>query len=539
MADGQSVELYEQSHALIIGMSKYQSGWRALPGVETDVVAVRDVLQTHGFTVQVERDLTRDAFDRVMRSFIAAHGRNARNRIVIYFAGHGHTQTASDGRQLGYIVPIDAPLPMKEPVEFKARAVSMDQVDVYAREIESRHALMVFDSCFSGTLFDVSRALPGAIASSLEQPVRQFITAGSAGEEVSDNSEFRRQFVAGLNGEADLVKDGYITASELGMFLESKVASYTRRAQTPKYGKIRDGRLDKGDLIFVSPASPPESRMYRPDGVANPTVATAANVTGPSADVAHWEAIKESRNRADFQEHLKRFPGSPFRSVAERRLEELDREDPVATASRWFDLVQARNVKGAYALLTDQIRQNLPESTFGASWPAVGTVTEGRSLLYEERIGEGKEAIIILVAGNIYQRMFLMREGTRWSVTNYQYQPRDAAVPAKGPPFRDAVFQFLDLVSANRINEAYAKWSLAGRAGLPMGTFSKVASEHAAAGPPQARELVYAEQYAPVVALVVVRTRRASAAVFERFFVTFENGQWMVSSWVISAAPKS
>jgi hypothetical protein len=470
-----------------------------------------------------------------MRAFIAAHGRNARNRLVIYFAGHGHTQTVSDGRQLGFIVPVDAPLPTKEPVEFKARAISMDQIEVYAREIESRHALMVFDSCFSGTLFDVSRALPGAIASNLEQPVRQFITAGSAGQEVPDTSEFRRQFVAGLKGEADLLKDGYITGTELGMFLEQTVASYTRQAQTPRFGKIRDGRLDKGDLVFVSPASPPESRMYRPEGAANSTGPVTRPATGPSDDAAHWEAIKESRNRDDVQEHLKRFPQSRFRAVAERRLEELDREDPVATASRWFDAVQAKNVKAAYALLTDQIRQNLPESTFGNSLAALATVTEGRRLLYEERMGEGKVAIIIFVAGDIYQRMFLEREGTRWSAINYQHQPRDAAVPAKGPPFRDAAFQFLELVSANRLNEAYERWS----PGLPMATFSKVASEHAAAGRPQARELVYAEQYSPLAALVIVRTRRASAVVFERFFVTLENGQWMVSSWVISPAPNS
>jgi hypothetical protein len=476
-----------------------------------------------------------------MRSFIAAHGRNARNRIVFYFAGHGHTQTASDGRQLGFIVPIDAPLPTKEPVEFKARAISMDNIELYAREIESRHALMVFDSCFSGTLFDVSRALPGAIASNLEQPVRQFITAGSAGQEVPDTSEFRRQFVAALKGEADLLQDGYITGTELGMFLEQTVASYTRQAQTPRFGKIRDGRLDKGDLVFVSPASPPESRLYRPGGAANATGPSAATATGPSDDAVHWEAIKESRNRDDLQEHLKRFPQSRFRAAAERRLEELDREDPVATASRWFDAVQAKNFKAAYALVTDQIRQNMPESTFVASLATLRTGTQGRRVLYEERMDEGKVALSIFVAGDIYQRLILLREGTRWSVVNHQDHPRDVAVPAKGPPFRDAAFEYLDLVSANRPNEAYARWSPAARAPVPMATFTKIVADYAAAGRPQSRELEYAEQQSPVggAALVLIRTRRAGGAVFERLSLVLENGQWMVVAWMISAAPNS
>jgi hypothetical protein len=61
--------------------------------------------------------------------------------------------------------------------------------------------------------------------------------------------------VAGLQGEADLTRDGYISGTELGLFLEDKVTSYTRRAQTPRFGTIRDGRLDKGDIIFLSPAA--------------------------------------------------------------------------------------------------------------------------------------------------------------------------------------------------------------------------------------------------------------------------------------------
>ena len=527
--DGQTVELYEQSHALVIGMSKYQSGWRQLPGVETDVVAVREALQAHGFTVRVERDLTREAFDRTLREFISTHAMNPRHRILIYFAGHGHTQPASDGRQLGFVVPVDAPLPTKEPTAFRSRAISMDQIEVYAREIESRHALMVFDSCFSGTLFDVTRALPGAVASNLELPVRQFITAGSAGQEVPDTSEFRRQFVAGLKGEADLTNDGYISGTELGLFLEDKVASYTRQAQTPKFGKIRDGRLDKGDIMFQSPSWTPESRLSRTPTMAAPTS------SGPD-DVAHWEAIKDSRDRSLFEEHLKRFPQSRFKTVAERRLDELVREDPVATASRWFTAVQARDVKSAYALLTDPIRQNVPQSAFAASLPR-GTAGPDRQLLYDERF-EGKAALIIFVAGDEYQRVSLVREGTKWSVFFYRWLPRAQAVPAEGPPFRNAAIEYLDLVDAKRPADAYARWAAAARAGLTEAQFTALVSEYMAGGRPS-RELVYAEQETSVSAVVILRTRRTDATWFERVSFLLENNRWMVSSWMISPAPSS
>jgi hypothetical protein len=80
--------------------------------------------------------------------------------------------------------------------------------------------------------------------------VRQFITAGTADQEVPNRSIFREQFVEGLEGRADTDRDGYITGSELGMFLQRNVTNYTKGAQTPQWGKIRLPQLDRGDFVF-------------------------------------------------------------------------------------------------------------------------------------------------------------------------------------------------------------------------------------------------------------------------------------------------
>jgi hypothetical protein len=97
----------------------------------------------------------------------------------------------------------------------------------------------------------VSRAIPDAISYKTALPVRQFITSGSANENVPDESVFRQQFVAALTSdEGDSNKDGYITGTELGEFLQTSVTNYTRNAQHPQYGKIRNPNLDKGDFVF-------------------------------------------------------------------------------------------------------------------------------------------------------------------------------------------------------------------------------------------------------------------------------------------------
>ena len=57
--------------------------------------------------------------------------------------------------------------------------LSMQVIETYARNIESKHALFVFDACFSGSVFDATRAIPEVIAEKAGRPVRQFITSGN------------------------------------------------------------------------------------------------------------------------------------------------------------------------------------------------------------------------------------------------------------------------------------------------------------------------------------------------------------------------
>ncbi|MGH9843811.1 MAG: caspase family protein [Blastocatellia bacterium] len=178
-ASGEMLDLYDESHALVVGVSDYNNGWRRLPGVKSDVPAVSAVLKQQGFTVTPLLDPAVEDFERAMRSFISAHGLKERNRLVIYFAGHWHTERLGDDRDLGYIVMRNAPRPDLDPAGFAGSAISMEQMNAYATRIKSKHALFVFDSCFSGSIFrsETSRR-PARIESKSAGPVRQFITSG-------------------------------------------------------------------------------------------------------------------------------------------------------------------------------------------------------------------------------------------------------------------------------------------------------------------------------------------------------------------------
>ncbi|MEE9390013.1 MAG: DUF1566 domain-containing protein, partial [Candidatus Aminicenantaceae bacterium] len=143
------------------------------------------------------------------------------------------------------------PLKSKDPVGFTQKAISMEAIQTYSLQLKSKHLLAIFDSCFSGSIFALGRAAPADITYKTALPVRQYITAGNADEIVPDKSLFKECFLEALKGDGDANSDGYVTGSELGMYLESKVVNYSRNAQHPQYGKIRNIKLDKGDFVFV------------------------------------------------------------------------------------------------------------------------------------------------------------------------------------------------------------------------------------------------------------------------------------------------
>lgn len=326
--EGEEIGLYKESHALLIGVSDYTAGWPSLPGVKKDVQAVQTVLEEHGFHVVVVEDPTRAELDQVFTDFINQYGQESDNRLLFYFSGHGHTLTLSYGDEMGYIVPVDAPNPHTDETGFMANAMDMQMIEVYAKRIQSKHALFLFDSCFSGSIFSLSRAAPESITYKTAKPVRQFMTSGSAEEQVPDESIFRQQFISALDGEADVNGDGYVTGTELGEFLQDNVVNYSKGAQHPQYGKISHPTLDKGDFVFLLPGTAQtEAVSAEKEQEAEPAMAEPATAQVADPETEMWELIKNSDNISDVQDFLAAFPDGKYAKVAQLKLKQLEREE--------------------------------------------------------------------------------------------------------------------------------------------------------------------------------------------------------------------
>ncbi len=279
----------------------------------------------------------------------------------------------------------------------------------------ARHALFVFDSCFSGSVFALSRAPPADVERRIAKPVRQFITSGTADQTVPDVSVFRKEFILALGGAADRGGDGYVTGSELGYYLEEQVSNYTDNAQTPQYGKIRGRHLDKGDFVFVvrgatRPQGPPGTSALPPVTPAPPPTPVKfvgnlqVNVSAPSTVYVNDKRLGEAGPNRPLNQ-----TGMPL-GQARVRVEAAGYLTATRTAEiksgQWTQLVfELEREKPLPAHLT--VRSNVSGDTLyindepqGPTGPRVLDLAPGEYLLRVEKAGyEDWEHHIVVNAG--------------------------------------------------------------------------------------------------------------------------------------------
>jgi TRAP-type uncharacterized transport system substrate-binding protein len=326
----ESVQLYTHSFALVIGIDKYQfRAWPKLSNAVLDAEAVAEALARQGFTVTSRRDLKSAELEAALKDFFIRVGAQREARLLLWFAGHGATV---DGE--GYLVPADAPA-SSTGAAFFLKALSLRQFSVYMRDAKAKHVLAVFDSCFGGTVFDTARAPPPAfIRRATTLPVRQMISSGEADQEVSDNGTFRKLFIAALEGEepdADANRDGFLTASELGLFLSDKVTNLLvdkagKPFQTPRYGKLRAYAKDRGDFVFRI-GGPPKVAAGRPK-VEKPAPAQPP----PRGEAAEaWDAARKEDTIAGYEAFIRRYGDTYYGDLARDRLAQLKRAEAART----------------------------------------------------------------------------------------------------------------------------------------------------------------------------------------------------------------
>ena len=195
----------------------------------------------YGFVVRILQNATR--YD--MLSALSRLRREAteNDHILIYYAGHGYLDEATSR---GYWLPIDA-----ERDNVANWVSTSDVTDVLAGSL-ARHALILADSCFSGTLLRSDPTVEIDERQSMLQKLaarrsRSIMTSGGL-EPVIDNGAGKHSIFADALLRALRENRKPIEAGRLFVQIRDRVA--LNAEQTPQYAPLRNAGHDGGDFIF-------------------------------------------------------------------------------------------------------------------------------------------------------------------------------------------------------------------------------------------------------------------------------------------------
>jgi peptidoglycan/xylan/chitin deacetylase (PgdA/CDA1 family)/uncharacterized caspase-like protein len=243
---------YAESWAVVIGINDYAK-WPKLQYAVNDANSVKQLLTDRlGFAADHVITLEDGAATRnaILATFHDKLGQLKRDdRVFVFYAGHGATRKLGSGREVGYIIPVDA-----NPDETASDAIPMTEIQNVAESLEAKHVFFVMDACYSG-LGLTRGASGGFLRENARRVGREMLTAGGADQMVQDggpdgHSIFTWTLLQGLQGKADLNGDGLITATELAAYVAPAVSSVS--LQTPAFGSLPGS--EGGDFVFELPA---------------------------------------------------------------------------------------------------------------------------------------------------------------------------------------------------------------------------------------------------------------------------------------------
>jgi hypothetical protein len=296
---------------VVVGIDRYRA-WPRLDNAVNDAKGALAVFQRLGFEQIIapltDEVATADAIRRLVTDDLATL--RSDDSLVLFFAGHGHTRTRtlqSGPVETGFLIPVDG-----DPVD--GHAATWLRLDTWLSDVArlpARHILVILDACHSGVALGSVikwRGDGGGRDGSLDElhrrQSRRVITSALGGQRAMDggpihgHSLFTGCLIEGLTGGLTRDERREATGSELGIYVQRRVTSYTGSRQTPDFGTLE---LDsRGELILpiagnsaaavTAPMRPPEPERSRTPQPQEPgrsalvaLIAAPASIAAPAA----------------------------------------------------------------------------------------------------------------------------------------------------------------------------------------------------------------------------------------------------------------
>lgn len=296
----------EQRVALVIGNSAYPAA--PLKNPLNDARAISKTLNQVGFEVLLRTNLSQKAMIEAVREFSTRLKEG--DVALFYYSGHG-----MQVRGRNFLLPIDADIRAEDEVPYLSFDVSqvLDKLE-FAR---SRANIVILDACRNNPFIRTFRSARVGLAQ-MDAPGGTLIAFSTApGSEARDGDTelgtYTRHLVAHLTTPGLPVEIMFRRVRE-------GVKAETKDRQTPW-----ESSSLTGDFFFAPPV------------VAKPAPATPApapvivqQVDPMTVELAFWDSIKASSNRADFEAYLEQYPKGRFAALARNRVKSAEQQIQLA-----------------------------------------------------------------------------------------------------------------------------------------------------------------------------------------------------------------
>jgi uncharacterized caspase-like protein len=300
--------------ALVIGNSEYGPEIGKLKNPASDAKLMAETLKGLGFSVDLVLDADQKAMKRAVKSF-GAKLREAGSEAtgLFYYAGHG---VQVDGTN--FLLPVDAEIAAEADVEIES--IAADDVMTQMQSAGNAVNLVFLDACRNNPLARTSRSATRGLAR-LDAPRGSFVGYSTApGDVAADGDGANSPYALAL---VDELKTPGISIEEAHRNVRATVLAKSGNTQTPW-----DSSSLTGPVVLAAKAEAPAPQPVA-QPAPQPQVQQQASV---DKEALFWDSIKDSKDPAEYEAYLKKYPDGTFADLAKAKITNLQAAPVPATA---------------------------------------------------------------------------------------------------------------------------------------------------------------------------------------------------------------
>jgi Caspase domain/PAN domain/Outer membrane lipoprotein len=317
----------EKRLALVVGVQSYQN-LPKLANTLADADMIAGKLQSAGFDVEVEKDVSKSQFQRNIRQFarkIQAAGADV--VALVYYAGHG----VQDERQVNYAVGVDAEL--NSDIDLPIEAVPFDDILHTLEEAKPKLLVAIFDACRNNPLpSSPTRGSRRGLAPETDLPPGLLIGYSTKPGQAADDGPpgGDSPYAQALAEELDA---SGLEIERTFQLVSRKVLDLTQGHQLPWV----ESQFLTEDFYFHPGAAPSEAPA--------PAVAPQSREAELEAGEVEYGHAVETNTSVAYEDWLRKYPGHPRTKIVNSLLERAREE------AQWKRAQAAVSVEDKYGKL--------------------------------------------------------------------------------------------------------------------------------------------------------------------------------------------